>query len=384
MIYVVAVLLIVVIILMIMMLKKTNNNEDIEYIKSLEKTISLQNNQLNEQLSNNKIETNNQLSNLLTSLDQKLVTNIQQTENTFKNVSDSLDKKLANQNDTSLNTIKSTIETLETKLNTQNLNSTKQVQEIIERVTKLDGAQQQILGLSDSISSLEKVLNDKKARGTYGEIRLHQIFSAIFGENPDKIFEEQYLLPNGKQVDFMLHAPQPLGDLCIDSKFPLENYNNIISADDDVKILEYRKLFKNDIKKHINDISNKYIIDGVTANQAMMFIPSESIFAEINAYHEDLIQYSYDLKVWITSPTTLMAILNVLILVLKDLKRSEYSKQIHEALLSLKEEFDRYETRWNNINKHIDTVVKDVKDINTTTKKITKRFGEIEKAEIGE
>ncbi|MGL5021488.1 MAG: DNA recombination protein RmuC [Mycoplasmatales bacterium] len=371
-------ILILLIVITLVKISKPDNKE----IKKLENIIVMQNKVLQEQMSNNKVEADNRLSNMINSLDQKMVNNIQLTETTFKNVSDSLDKKLANQNDTSMNTIKNTIETLEGKLNDQNKNASTQVQEIIKRVTKLDGAQQQIMGLSESIISLEKVLNDKKARGTYGEIRLHQIFSAIFGENTREIYEEQFLLPNGKQVDFILHGPEPLGDLCIDSKFPLENYNNIINANDDNKLKEYRKLFKNDIKKHINDISDKYIIDGVTANQAMMFIPSESIFAEINAYHEDLIQYSYDKKIWITSPTTLMAILNVLIIVLKDLKRSEYSKQIHEALLSLKEEFDRYETRWINIVKHIETVNKDVKDISNTSKKISKRFEDIEKAEI--
>ncbi len=408
------IVIIVLILVVIIMFKKNNTlgsadiqNGEIEAMKKeLENIIALQNRQISEQLSQNKMETGNDLKNLLDTLDQKMNTNNQMSSSAIKNVvemidkkmsltnddsrksfatvADSLDQKMSNRNVEAMVSMKQTVSELETKLNTQNLDSKKNVQEIIERIVKLDAAQQQIKGLDTSINNLERVLNDKKARGTFGEIRLIQIFSSVFGENNNKIYEEQFLLPNGKQVDFMLHAPEPIGDLGIDSKFPLENYNNIVNAENKEKTAEYRKMFARDIKKHIDDISSKYIISGITSDQAMMFIPSESIFAEINAYHEDVVLYSYEKKVWITSPTTLMAILNLLIVVMKDLKRGEYSKQIHESLLDLKEEFDRYLIRWENLSKHIDTVTKDVKEIHNTSKKISKRFDAIEQVEISD
>jgi DNA recombination protein RmuC len=137
------------------------------------------------------------------------------------------------------------------------------------------------------------------------------------------------------------------------------------------------KLFKADVKKHIDAIKNKYIIPGVTANEAIMFLPAEAIFAEINAYHTDLVEYSYKAKVWITSPTTLMSTLTVIGMVLKNMERDKYAKIIHDELNKLGVEFDRYKERWDKLSRSISTVSKDVEDIHTTTEKITKRFASI-------
>ncbi len=277
--------------------------------------------------------------------------------------------------------MKNSISELENKLRVQSQTTDTHVKEIITRVSHLDNIKEQMSTLNSSVNNLETVLNDKKARGTFGELRLSQIFNSVFGKN-DNIYEEQFMLSNSKRVDFILHAPYPIGDLPIDSKFPLENFINMTEAEDDTNKNNYSKLFKQDIKKHIDTIAEKYIIEEETSTQAIMFIPAESIFAEIHANHNDLIQYSYDKKVWLTSPTTIMAILNLVLIVLKDIKRNESYDIMHAEILKLKQEFDRFETRWTNLSKHLDTVYKDTKEIDVTSKKLIKRFDDIEKVNI--
>ena len=145
---------------------------------------------------------------------------------------------------------------------------------------------------------------------------------------------------------------------------------------------KYEKLFKIDVKKHIDAIHDKYIIDGVTTDQAIMFLPAEAIFAEINAYHTDIIDYAYKKHVWICSPTTLISTLTVVEMIIKNIERDKYTSIIHEELNKLGIEFSRYKERWDKLSTHIDTVSKDVKDIHITTDKISKRFDEISNVNI--
>ena len=142
------------------------------------------------------------------------------------------------------------------------------------------------------------------------------------------------------------------------------------------------KLFKNDVKKHIDAIANKYIIPGETALEAIMFLPAEAIFAEINAYHPELLNYSYEKKVWICSPTTLMSTLTIIQMVLKNLERDKYAQVIHVELSKLSKEFMKYRERWDKLSRSIDTVTKDIKEINITTEKITKRFDSINSVDV--
>ena len=209
------------------------------------------------------------------------------------------------------------------------------------------------------------------------------ILTSVFGEKNDKIFKIQYSLPNGTISDAILFAPEPLGTVAIDSKFPLEHYEKM--TDKTISSTErtsYEKMFKIDVKKHIDAIASKYIIDGVTSNQAIMFLPAEAIFAEVNAYHPDILNYAYSKRVWITSPTTLMSTLTIISMILKDMERDKYAKVIHQELNKLGLEFNRYKERWNHLSKSIETVTKDVQSINTTTDKITKRFESISNVDI--
>jgi len=254
---------------------------------------------------------------------------------------------------------------------------------ILERLTKIDEAQKKIDGLSSEIVSLQSVLTDKKTRGIFGEVNLNYILSSIFGENNSKIYELQHKMSNDYIVDAILYAPAPLGTIGIDSKFPLENYQRM--TDKSLTMTEREaaaKLFKSDVKKHIDAISTKYIIKGETTDQAIMFLPAEAIFAEINAYHNDLLKYAYDKRVWITSPTTLMSTLSIIQMILKNMERDKYAKVIHLELSKLSDEFSKYRVRWDKLNRSIETVTKDIKDINITTDKITKRFDAINKVDI--
>lgn len=256
---------------------------------------------------------------------------------------------------------------------------------VIERLAKIDEAQKKIDSLSTNVVSLQDILTDKKSRGVFGEVQLNQILFAVFGEKNDRIFQTQYKLSNSNIVDAILFAPDPPGNIPIDSKFPLENYKKIMDKTlSESERKQAVKLFEIDIRKQIDDIADKYIIPGETANQAVMFLPAEAIFAELYAYHESLVNYAQKRRIWITSPTTFMAVLNTLQIVLNDIERRKFADIIQQELMKLSEDFGRYRVRWDKLSTHIDTVQKDVKDIHTTTNKISRSFEKIAKVDLDE
>ena len=261
--------------------------------------------------------------------------------------------------------------------------TTKTFNNVIERLSKIDEAQKKIDSLSTNIISLQDVLTDKKSRGIFGEVQLYQILTSIFGEKNDKIFNTQYKLSTGVLVDAIVFAPSPVGNIGIDSKFPLENYKRIYDQEtSDTDRQQARKDFVLNLKKHIDDISNKYIIPGETADQAILFLPAEAIFAEINAYHSDILEYANKKRVWLVSPTTLMSVLTTLQVVMTNIERDKYAHVIQEELVKLGQEFDRYQKRWASLEKDIDKVLRDVKDVTTTSNKISKRFDEISNVKL--
>ena len=254
---------------------------------------------------------------------------------------------------------------------------------VIERLSKIDEAQKKIDNLSTDIVSLQSVLTDKKTRGIFGEVNLKHILTNVFGEKNDNIYRLQYTLSTGVIADSVLFAPEPLGTICIDSKFPLENYQLMTDKKLSQEVREgYEKKFKQDMKKHIDAISDKYIIGGETTDQAILFLPAEAIFAEVNAYHPDIINYAYKKKVWITSPTTLISTLTVIEMLLKNIERDKYTSIIHEELNKLGLEFSRYKERWDKLARSIQTVNKDVESVYVTTEKISKKFDNINKVDV--
>ncbi|MBE0490904.1 MAG: DNA recombination protein RmuC [Sulfurospirillum sp.] len=253
----------------------------------------------------------------------------------------------------------------------------KTFKEIIVGVAKISEAQKKIEILSLDVNSLQNVLTDKKSRGIFGEVQLNNILRSIFGEKRDA-YDLQHTFASGVIADAIINAPDPLGMVAIDAKFPLENYTRMI---EDKK---FASEFKQNIKKHINDIAQKYIIKGTTADIAILFLPAEAIFAEINAYHDDLIEYARQRGVWIASPTTLMALLSTIMAIIRDIKTQEQAKKIQEELMKLSLNFKRYKERWENLARHIETVNKDVKEISASANKITSEFAKIEKVDFEE
>ena len=255
--------------------------------------------------------------------------------------------------------------------------------EVMNRLTRIDEAQKKIDGLGNEIVSLENILTDKKSRGIFGEVNLYHILSSIFGEKNDKIYQTQYTLSNTTIADAIVFGPEPLGTICIDSKFPLENYRRLVEKGLTQVEREARsKAFDADVKKHIDAIASKYIINGETTDQAIMFLPAEAIFAEINAYHPNIVKYAASKKVWITSPTTLMSLLTIIQSVLMGMERDKYTSVIHEELNKLGIEFCRYKEIWDKLSRTIQTVNNDVENIHKTTEKITKRFDSINNVKI--
>jgi DNA recombination protein RmuC len=258
--------------------------------------------------------------------------------------------------------------------------TTKTFNDILQRLALIDDAQKKITELSSNVVSLQEVLSDKRSRGAFGEVQLNSLIRNVM---PEQHFAIQHTLSNGKIADCILFLPDPTGNVVIDAKFPLENYKKMMDnqlGEHDRKAAE--RQFKVDIKKHINDISSKYLLENETADGAIMFIPAEAIFAEIHAHQSDLVDYANKKRVWLASPTTLMAILTTSRSVLKD---EATRKQVHviQAHLSyLSDDFGRFKSRFANLAKHIDQAASDVKQIHTSADKISSRFDKIEQVEL--
>lgn len=258
--------------------------------------------------------------------------------------------------------------------------TTKTFNDIVQRLALIDDAQKKITELSTNVVSLQQILSDKRSRGAFGEVQLNSLIRNVL---PEQHFSLQHTLSNGKIADCVLFLPPPTGNVVIDSKFPLESYRKM--SDVDIGELDRKaasRQFKLDIKKHINDISDKYLIDKETADGALMFIPAEAIFAEIHAHHGDLVEYANKKRVWIASPTTLMAILTTARSVLKDEATRQQVHIIQEHLSELGQDFSRFKTRFSNLAKHIDQAATDVKQIHTSANKISTRFEKIEQVEL--
>ena len=253
---------------------------------------------------------------------------------------------------------------------------------VIERLGRIDEAQKKIESLSTQVVSLNDLLTDKKTRGIFGEVQLYQLLTAVLGDNR-KLFEKQKTLSNGFIADAIIYAPDPVGMVAIDSKFPLDNYKRMVDRNlGDADRKQAEKDFKSDIKKHINDIKNKYIIVNETGEQAFMFVPAEAIFAEITAYHEDLIDYANKHSVWLVSPTTLISTLSMIQMVVKNLERDEQAQVIIQELQKLGDEFKRYTERWDKLKRSIDSVSKNADQVHTTSTKINKKFQHISEAKF--
>ncbi|MFV0380415.1 MAG: DNA recombination protein RmuC [Anaerorhabdus sp.] len=253
---------------------------------------------------------------------------------------------------------------------------------VLEQMARMNEAQENLKSLSNNIINLQRVLTDKKTRGIHGEVELYSILESVFGNN-SKRFSKQYRLTNGYIADCALFTNSTLGTVIIDSKFPLENYNRLIdSRSNRVNLNIAKNAFKNDCLKHIKDISNKYIVKGETADIAYMFIPAEAVFAEIFGNFDEVIQASYNAKVYIVSPTTLMAYITVIKAISLDQERNDKVYEIQEEFIKLSKEFSKYNDRFQNVIKDFKKTSKDLDDVEITSNKILKQFKKIETVEL--
>lgn len=250
---------------------------------------------------------------------------------------------------------------------------------VMTRLATIDEAQKKIDGLTTNMVSLQELLGDKRSRGAFGEVQLEALVRNIM---PPQSYEMQYSLPNGTRADCVLKLPEPTGMVAVDSKFPLENYHRMFGTETPAERLVAEKQFKADIKKHVDDISNKYIIADVTSDGAVMFIPAEAVFAEIHAHHPEVVDYAMQRRVWIVSPTTLMAVLNTARAVMKDVETRKQVHIIKDELGKLGKEFGRFDERMKKLADHIRQAHEDAQDVRTTSQKISKRFTSIEQVEL--
>jgi DNA recombination protein RmuC len=244
----------------------------------------------------------------------------------------------------------------------------------------IDAAQQQIAELSSNVMDLQAILTDKRSRGTFGEVQLAGLVRNML---PSQHFALQPQLSSNKRPDCLLFLPPPTGNIIIDAKFPLENFRLLMN--DKLSNLEKRsheQQFRQDIRRHIQDIASKYIIPGETADGAIMFIPAENIFAEIHNHYPDLVEIAQRSKVWMVSPTTLMAILTTARAVLKDVDTAKQLHIIQHHLSLLASDFKRFQERMANVAKHISQAHQDVQQVNTSAQKISQRFHAIEQVDI--
>lgn len=251
---------------------------------------------------------------------------------------------------------------------------------VMSRLAVIDEAQKKIEDLASNVVSLQEILGDKRSRGAFGEVQLEAL---VRNSLPPDAFAFQHTLKSGARVDCVLILPEPTGTVCVDSKFPLENYSRMF--DDSLPTAERdaaKRQFKTDVKKHVDDIAAKYIVAGETSDGAVMFLPAEAVFAEIHAYHPDLVEHAQKKRVWLTSPTTLMAVLNTARAVIRDSETRRMAHVIKDELSKLAKDFARFDERMKKLASHIEQANKDVSEVRISSDKISRRFQQIERVEL--
>jgi DNA recombination protein RmuC len=270
---------------------------------------------------------------------------------------------------------------VEEKLTTGFADNRKIFIDIMSSLTKIDAAQKNIESLSGEVISLQDILSgNKKARGIFGEVQLAHILHAVFGEASanNKYYQLEYTLSNSRRCDAIIFAPEPLGKIAIDAKFPLENYQKLQDYQlSEMARKEAEKTFISDVKKHIDKIAQSYLIAGETSEHAIMFIPAEGIFAFIHAYCNEIIMHASKQNVWVTAPSTMMATLSTIQVVIKESDQRKNFFEMQKHLRKLGEDFLRYDERWKKLARQLDTVQSSAREIEISSNKITHQFKKI-------
>ncbi|MCB1399256.1 MAG: DNA recombination protein RmuC [Rhodobacteraceae bacterium] len=242
--------------------------------------------------------------------------------------------------------------------------------ELQQRLEAIDRAQANIEKLSGNVLGLQDILSNKQTRGAFGEIQLHDIVQKAL---PGDAFTMQATLSNGRRADCLIHLPNPPGPIVIDSKFPLEAYEALRRAENQSQTIEAQRMMRVALRAHIKAISERYILEGETADGALLFLPSEAVYAELHANFPELVREGFAARVWIVSPTTCMATLNTMRAVLKDARMREQAGAIRKELAALYADVDRLGTRVDNLDRHFGQAAKDLEDIKISADKAGKR-----------
>ena len=247
------------------------------------------------------------------------------------------------------------------------------------RLAVIDKAQDSLKSLSEQATRLENVLSNKQARGAYGEMQLENLVRQML---PANAYRFQHQLSNGSRPDCLLDLPNPPGPIVIDAKFPLESWYEIGRAKDEKARTKARRKLADDFKAHVKAIAEKYIITGETAESAMLFLPSEAVYAEFHTNLRKSLEESFNLRVYPVSPTTLMATLNTVRAILRDVHMREQAAVIQTEVAKLMEDIHRLGDRVGNLDKHFDQAQRDVEQIKVSTYKISARGEKIYAVEV--
>ena len=272
-------------------------------------------------------------------------------------------------------------EQMNVNLQTSSKNTALSLGELQQRLVTIDKAQDNIQKLSGSVLSLQDILSNKQTRGAFGEIQLQEIVSKAL---PSDAYTWQATLSNGKRADCLIHLPNPPGPIVIDSKFPLEAYEALRKATSDWDKNEAVKLMRVSVKSHIKAIADKYILDGETADGALMFLPSEAVYAELHSNFPELVREGFEAHVWIVSPTTCMATLNTMRAILKDARMREQAGAIRSALRHLHRDVELVVERVEKLNTHFGQARKDIEGISTAAERAGKRAHKLDNFDFEE
>lgn len=272
-------------------------------------------------------------------------------------------------------------EAMNQQLSSTSRNTAQSLGELQQRLQVIDKAQENITKLSGDVLSLQDILSNKQTRGAFGEIQLRDIVAKAL---PPDSYAMQATLSNNRRADCLIHLPNPPGPIVIDSKFPLEAYEALQSASSDREMAEAARAFRAAVRGHIKAISERYIIEGETADGALMFLPSEAVYAELHAKFADLVQMSFGERVWIVSPTTCMATLNTMRAILKDARMREQAGAIRKALSLLHRDVEIVVERAGKLESHFDQARRDVEGITTAAERAGKRAARLDSFDFGD
>ncbi len=257
--------------------------------------------------------------------------------------------------------------------------SDRTIGEIRERLAVIDTAQKNLIELSTQVVGLQDILSNKQARGAFGEVQLKDIIEAAL---PPSAYAFQKTLSNGKRADCLILLPNPPGPIAIDSKFPLESFQALRNAKDDGARVNAARQFTRDVNTHIADIAERYIVQNETAESALLFLPSEAIYAELHSNFRNCIEESYRRRVYIVSPTTLWATLNTIRAILRDVRMREQAEVIQREVLVLLTDVQRLDERVTKVGNNFDTTTKSFADVRISIDKILRRAEKIQEVEL--